>query len=60
MTAVELNEALRELGWTGAELARRTGYSLSSVSHYRTGKALVPEVIGAYLKMALAAKRVLD
>lgn len=43
---------LDTLGWSGAELARRTGYSDDAISRYRTGRRPIPKLIEAYLVLA--------
>ncbi len=53
MDAVGLNRALDALGWSGVDLANRTGSHVNSVSAWRTGKARVPGPVAAYLKLML-------
>lgn len=57
MTIRELDAALKELGWRGADLARKLDVHPNAVSKWRTGKSPVPGYAAAYLKLALAVKR---
>lgn len=45
-----LEKFLSELGWSGAELARRLGVSYKTVSNWRTS-GRVPEYALAYLRL---------
>ncbi len=56
----DLNKALSYLGWTGAELARRIGYSKSQVSRIRQGEAPVPSVVEAYLMVVIKIADMVD
>jgi DNA-binding transcriptional regulator YiaG len=59
MTPDELRAALRTLGWTQTELARRTGVSRDSVSRWTGGEVPPPPWCAAYLgaMLDLAALR---
>lgn len=57
MTRPEFVAALKELGWSGAYLAKRLGTTANTVSAWRTGKAPVPGYAAAYLDLALKVKR---
>lgn len=57
MTADELKQALKALGWKQSELARRVEVGDSTVSHWTTGETSVPGPVAAYLGMALEIDR---
>lgn len=59
MTAQALNDALADLGWTGAELARRLGKGPQAVSAWRTGRTAVPRYVEEYLRVMILAKDML-
>ena len=60
--AYSLEEQLRILGWSGAELARRLAVSEATVSRWRSGR--VPRSVLVYLDEAVdrkqAAERVVE
>ena len=57
MTAEELRQALRSLGWKQSELARRVGVGDTTVSRWMAGDPPVPEPVAAYLGLALEIDR---
>jgi transcriptional regulator with XRE-family HTH domain len=56
MTSAQLLSALKELRWSQAELARRTGISTQSVNAWATGGTPVPPWLPAYLAALLALR----
>lgn len=54
MSSDQLNEYLRGLGWSGAELARRLGVTPKAVSEWRRGKRQVPGPVRAYVRLVAA------
>ena len=52
MTAEELKQALKALGWKQSDLARRVDVGDSTASHWATGETPVPGPVAAYLGMA--------
>jgi transcriptional regulator with XRE-family HTH domain len=52
MFSTPLSE-LKDLGWTGAELAKRLGVRQATVSAWRTGKREVPAYVPEYLRLAV-------
>lgn len=58
MTADELNQALKALGWKQVDLARRTGLGDEAVSRWSRGAVPVPAWVGAFLGMAQALHQV--
>ena len=57
MTAEELREALRTLGWKQSDLARRVGVGDTTVSRWMAGDPPVPEPVTAYLGLAMEIDR---
>lgn len=53
MTASELKQALRSLGWSQRRLAGVLEVNLATVSRWATGKLPVPGYCRAYLDLAL-------
>lgn len=53
MTSEELKTVCRQLGWSKAELGRRTGVASSTIYGWRE----VPGPVAAYVRLALAVKR---
>lgn len=49
MTPTQLLSTLKDLRWSQAELARRTGISTQSVNAWATGGTPVPPWLPAYL-----------
>jgi len=49
MTPAEFTTALRTLGWTHAELARRLACDTNLPSRWASGRAPVPERLGEWL-----------
>lgn len=60
MTNLELNQALKTLGWKGVDVGRRLGLNPNTVSNWRVGHAPVPGYVAEYLRVALLAKAMLD
>ena len=54
MCSDQLNEHLRGLGWSGAELSRRLGVTPKAVSEWRRGKRPVPGPVRAYIRLVVA------
>lgn len=54
MSSDQLNEYLRELRWSGAELSRRLGVTPKAVSEWRRGKRPVPGPVRAYIRLVVA------
>lgn len=48
MTADELRDALKAIGWKGVDLARKTGVGQSTVSRWQNGEA-IPLWVDSYL-----------
>lgn len=57
MTADELKQALKALGWKQSELARRVEVGDTTVSRWAAGDPPVPGPVAAYLGMALEIDR---
>jgi transcriptional regulator with XRE-family HTH domain len=57
MTAEELKQALKALGWKQSELARRVEVGDTTVSRWAAGDPPVPGPVAAYLGMALEIDR---
>lgn len=60
MTNKDVEAALKALGWSWGELARRLGLHRNAVSKWRTGKVAVPGYAAAYLNLALKVKRLAE
>lgn len=56
MTADQLNAALADLDWTGAELGRRIDVDSHTVSAWRTDKRPVPGAVAAYLDLLIKVR----
>lgn len=54
MSSEQLNDFLRGLGWSGAELSRRLGVTPKAVSEWRRGKRPVPGPVRAYVRLVVA------
>lgn len=54
MSSEQLNDYLRGLGWSGAELSRRLGVTPKAVSEWRRGKRPVPGPVRAYVRLVVA------
>ncbi len=57
MTADELKQALKALGWKQSDLARRVEVGDTTVSRWAAGDPPVPGPVAAYLGMALEIDR---
>lgn len=55
----DLAAPLMALSWTQAELARRLGVHVNTVSGWATGRTPMPLYAQAYLKLAVGASRLL-
>jgi DNA-binding transcriptional regulator YiaG len=55
----ELATALDALGWPGAELARRLGVHVNTVSAWVTGRVRVPAYTTEYLRVVMLAHETL-
>lgn len=53
MTGIEFKEAIKNLGLTQREFARETGMSMSAVNEWATGRAKVPQIAAAYIRLRL-------
>lgn len=58
-TRDDLAPSLLALGWSQAELARRLGVHINTVSAWATGKVKLPMYAQAYLALAVAISRLL-
>lgn len=56
MTHTQLLSTLKELHWSQAELARRTGISTQSVNAWANGGTPVPPWLPAYLEALIALR----
>ena len=56
MTATELKEHLKCLGWSQAKLARKIGVTETTVSRWMKG-GKIPGATTAYVKQSVAIKR---
>ena len=56
----DLNKALSYLGWTGAELGRRTGMGRNQVSRWRRGNVRVPKLLEAYMRVMIRLADIVD
>ncbi len=54
MTIEELEQALRGLGWKGADFMRKTGVSRNTISRWLNGHTEIPPWVPSYLA-AMAA-----
>lgn len=57
MSPQQLTDALTTLGWTQAELARRLGLHVNTVSAWATGKTEIPVYAAEYLRVMVLAHR---
>lgn len=60
MHDTELKIALRELGWSQADLARRVDCEQATVSRWATGRQPVPAYVAEILRVMLLAKQILE
>ena len=51
-----LHEALRCLGWSQADLSRRMGVHVNTVTLWATGRGVVPGYVREYLRVMVLAK----
>jgi transcriptional regulator with XRE-family HTH domain len=56
MTPAQLLNALKELNWSQAELARRSGTSTQSVNAWAKGTTPAPTWLSAYLSSLVALR----
>jgi ribosome-binding protein aMBF1 (putative translation factor) len=56
MTPDQMRDALRYLGWSQAELARRVRVDPNTVSKWAQEKAPIPGTVAAYLDLAVKVK----
>ena len=59
MTNTELKCVLTELGWSQAELSRKLGVHVNTVSIWANGRDAVPTYAAEYLRVARLAKEAL-
>lgn len=57
MTPTEFDEALAELGWSGAEFTRRVDLVPNTVWRWRKGTTPIPGWVGEYLAALIGIKR---
>lgn len=57
MTAKQLRQALRRLGWNQSVLAREVGVSEATISRWANGKCRIPELLPLFMSVALRTKR---
>lgn len=55
-----LHGALKRLDWSQADLSRRLGVHVNTVSGWATGKLAVPDYVEEYLRVCVLAKEVLE
>jgi ribosome-binding protein aMBF1 (putative translation factor) len=55
MTKDDFNEALRAIGWSNREVARRLNSNETMVRYWSNGRCEVPEDIGRWLSKLAAA-----
>lgn len=53
MTGIEFKEAIKSLGLSQSEFARETGMSLSAINEWARGRAKIPGIAAAYLRLRL-------
>lgn len=58
VTPKDLRDALRTLGWSQGELARKTSSSVNAASRWCNSR--VPGPVEAYIKLALEVRRTAD
>ena len=56
MTCQELDAAMKQMAWTGQDLAKRLSVSEKAVSNWRTGKKPVPGPVAAFVTTSLRVK----
>lgn len=59
MNAEDLRKALKDLGWSQAELARRLGREPHTITEWMY-RGEVPAYASAYLRAVVMAKRIVD
>lgn len=58
--SLELMVVLKQVGWSGSELSRRVGVSLSTAYKWLGGTSRTPRSVFAYLELILEVRRLIE
>lgn len=54
----DVRNMLNQLGWSQYDLARESGFGISTVNNWATGRSRTPKIIVKYLELLLMIKTI--